>query len=131
MTIDQNISLVTEYFESMSAGDIDRCHSFLDDSGVWWSNVQRVDIPIKHLKKGSREALERMPARFEIHEIWGNDDVVVVECESFATNFNGTPYNNVYCFLFTIADDKIFRARMYADTREMADLPPEMTNLHK
>lgn len=131
MSVDGNISLITEYFELMSAGEVDRSLAFFDDSAVWWSNVQRVEIPIKEFKKFSKQAQERMPARFEIRDIWGKDDVVVAECESFATRFDGTPYHNVYCFLFTVSGSKIVSGKMYADTREMADLPSDMTVLHE
>jgi ketosteroid isomerase-like protein len=131
VTVEQNITLITEYFDSMNAGDMDRAFTHFSDSAVWWSNVQRVDIPIKEFKRFAKQAFERMPARFEIHDIWGKQDRVVAECQSFAMQSNGKPYHNVYCFLFTIDDiGKIQKGKMYADTREMADLPSEMTTLH-
>lgn len=131
MTVEQNIELVSGYFEAMTRGDIDASHACLDDSGTWWSNQRRTHVPMGEFKVGSRGSLKKMPFRFEVHDIWGKDDQVVVECESFATRPNGKPYNNVYCFVFEIEGGKIHNVREYADTLEASDLPREIKDLNK
>jgi ketosteroid isomerase-like protein len=126
-----NIERVTTYFNSISSGDVDRALDLLDDEGTWWSNQRRTDVPMRDFKPGSGATLKIMPFKFKIHSMVAVDDQVIAETESFATRPNGNPYNNVYCFIFTLDDGRIVRVREYADTVEAADLPPEIRSLNR
>jgi hypothetical protein len=53
----------------------------------------------------------------QIHEIVSTvDDRVIVFCSSDAAGRNGVPYNNEYCWVFTVREDKIARLDEYCDT---------------
>lgn len=52
-----------------------------------------------------------------IHEIVSTvDDRVIVFCSSDSAGRNGVPYNNEYCWVFTVRGDKIARLDEYCDT---------------
>jgi ketosteroid isomerase-like protein len=126
-----NIALVTTYFDRMNSGDPEGAAGLLNDAGTWWSNQRRTIVPMKEFKPGSIKTLHKMPFRQEIHSMLAVDDRVVAETESFATRPDGKPYNNVYCWLFTISQGTILHVREYADTVAAADLPPEIKSLNK
>jgi uncharacterized protein len=45
------------------------------------------------------------------------DNYVVVECRGQATTKSGKPYNNKYCFVFRIEEEKIKEVTEYMDTQ--------------
>ena len=49
--------------------------------------------------------------------VYADGDVVIVEERMRATLPGGKPYENDYCFVFTVAGDKIREVREYMDTR--------------
>lgn len=50
--------------------------------------------------------------------VYADGDVVIVEERMRATLPGGKPYENEYCFVFTLAGDKIREVREYMDTRK-------------
>lgn len=50
--------------------------------------------------------------------VYADGDVVIVEERMRATLPGGEPYENEYCFVFTVAGDKIREVREYMDTRK-------------
>lgn len=50
--------------------------------------------------------------------VYADGDVVIVEERMRATLAGGKPYENEYCFVFTLAGDKIREVREYMDTRK-------------
>lgn len=50
--------------------------------------------------------------------VYADGDVVIVEERMRATLPGGKPYENDYCFVFTVAGDRIKQVREYMDTRK-------------
>jgi ketosteroid isomerase-like protein len=50
--------------------------------------------------------------------VYADGDVVIVEERMRATLTGGKPYENDYCFVFTVAGDRIREVREYMDTRK-------------
>ncbi|PDT89165.1 ketosteroid isomerase [Bradyrhizobium sp. Y36] len=50
--------------------------------------------------------------------VYADGDVVIVEERMRATLPGGEPYENDYCFVFTVAGDRIRQVREYMDTRK-------------
>lgn len=50
--------------------------------------------------------------------VYADGDVVIVEERMRATLGGGKPYENDYCFVFTVAGDRIREVREYMDTRK-------------
>lgn len=50
--------------------------------------------------------------------VYADGDAVIVEERMRATLPSGKPYENDYCFVFTVAGDKIREVREYMDTRK-------------
>ena len=50
------------------------------------------------------------------HRFIAEDDFVVVEARGSNTTKTGKPYNNNYCFVFTVGDGKLQEVTEYLDT---------------
>jgi uncharacterized protein len=50
------------------------------------------------------------------HRFIAEDDYVVVECRGRVITKSGTPYNNTYCWVCRVADDKLRELTEYLDT---------------
>lgn len=50
--------------------------------------------------------------------VYADGDIVIVEERMRATLAGGRPYENDYCFVFTVAGDRIREVREYMDTRK-------------
>ena len=50
--------------------------------------------------------------------VYADGDTVIVEERMRATLSGGRPYENDYCFVFTLAGDRIREVREYMDTRK-------------
>lgn len=51
--------------------------------------------------------------RLEVQRVIEGEDCVVVECQGKASTYEGMPYNNQYCFIFTMRDGRIARVDEY------------------
>lgn len=51
-----------------------------------------------------------------VHHLTAERDLVVAEVTGKAETKAGQPYNNTYCFVFRIHDEKIVEVREYLDT---------------
>ena len=82
-------------------------------------------------KQGAAATLKIFHLDFTIRSSLAVEDNVVVETESHAVRPDGGTYENVYCWIFTIADGKIRTVREYADTVKAADLPAMIKGLNR
>ncbi len=56
------------------------------------------------------------PIIVEAHRFIADEDYVVVEARGRNTTKDGVPYNNVYCYVFRLADGKLQEMTEYMDT---------------
>ncbi|MBB4421990.1 hypothetical protein GGD66_000516 [Bradyrhizobium sp. CIR48] len=66
------------------------------------------------------QEMHRMFSNIDIafRGVHADGDVVIVEERMRATLPGGKPYENDYCFVFTVAGDRIRQVREYMDTRK-------------
>lgn len=66
------------------------------------------------------QEMHRMFSNIDIafRGVYADGDVVIVEERMRATLGGGKPYENDYCFVFTVAGDRIWQVREYMDTRK-------------
>jgi len=55
------------------------------------------------------------------HDITAEGDRVAVECETRGVLPDGRVYTNMYHYLFTFRDGKVFRVKEYLDTQSAAE----------
>ena len=131
MSADNNLEVVIEYFRRMTDRDITGTFELLDDEGTWWQNGRRFEVPMFEFKLGAESTLKMMPMKFTVVSALAKGDKVVAEVESHAENPDGGHYNNVYCFVFTMADGRIVHVRQYADTAHAGGLPERIRSLNR
>jgi ketosteroid isomerase-like protein len=56
------------------------------------------------------------PIVVEAHRFIADEDYVVVEARGRNTTKDGVPYNNIYCYVFHLADGKLQEMTEYLDT---------------
>ncbi|MBB4378378.1 nuclear transport factor 2 family protein [Bradyrhizobium sp. SBR1B] len=66
------------------------------------------------------QEMHRMFSNIDIsfRGVYADGDVVIVEERMRATLPGGKPYENDYCFVFTVAGDRFRQVREYMDTRK-------------
>jgi len=74
-------------------------------------------------KQIARFISQEMPKMFSgidiaFRGVYADGDAVIVEERMRATLPGGKPYENDYCFVFTVAGDRIREVREYMDTRK-------------
>jgi ketosteroid isomerase-like protein len=77
-------------------------------------------IGARQIARFIAQEMHRMFSEVEIafRGIHADGDVVIVEERMRATLPGGKPYENDYCFVFTVAGDRIREVREYMDTRK-------------
>ena len=71
-----------------------------------------------HRERHHRFRVERAVVDQLHRAVHADGDVVIVEERMRATLAGGRPYENDYCFVFTVAGDTIRKVREYMDTRK-------------
>lgn len=106
------------FWEHLSADRIDEAVELLDDGGVWWASDHdaRVERPMTDMKQYFAVGSRRVPMTFKLNGALVDGDRAALEIESYAETSNGI-YNNCYCMIMTVKNDKIVRVHEYVDTR--------------
>jgi ketosteroid isomerase-like protein len=88
--------------------------------------VSAIRIPGEHTKAQQLQVMAGVHAVFPdglqmvIHSMIAENDRVVVEAESSATDVSGRPYNNRYLFLLRFRDGKLIELTEYVNTKVAA-----------
>lgn len=115
------------YFDLTNQGRIDDALALLDDEGTYWQNGTHVTVPMAQMKAFARKVVGAVPLRFTLVSRHEAGDVAILELEGHGRRSDGVPYDNVYCFVVTVAGDKILHLREHADTVAAADLIRHLT----
>jgi ketosteroid isomerase-like protein len=121
----RNESLVREFLETLSSGDLEAVRPLLHADATWEATAQT--IPGAGITKGRDKIIDEFlaPVRglFEpgdpkvvIHRIFGRGEWVVAETDGVGMLANGNEYHNRYAWIFEIRDDKIYALREYMDS---------------
>ncbi|OKO84668.1 nuclear transport factor 2 family protein [Bradyrhizobium sp. AS23.2] len=127
MTSPRNI--VLNAWKTFSSRDADRIAAVFTDDAEWIApkgNATAVALDHTDHMVGARQIarfiaqeMHRLFADIDIafRGVYADGDVVIVEERMRATLPDGKPYENDYCFVFTVAGMRIREVREYMDTR--------------
>ncbi|MBR0844401.1 nuclear transport factor 2 family protein [Bradyrhizobium liaoningense] len=122
--------IVLNAWKTFSSRDAARIAALFTDDAEWIApkgNATAVALDHTDHMVGA-QAIARFIAQ-EMHKlfadidiafrgVYADGDVVIVEERMRATLAGGKPYENDYCFVFTVAGDRIREVREYMDTRK-------------
>jgi ketosteroid isomerase-like protein len=121
---ERNKSIVLEFMEVFSQGDVEEILACMSDDATWWVGGTMPGISgtkDKHAfgqMLGGLSKLTRTGAISLTPKAWTCEGSrVAVETESYSELNNGRVYNNQYHFVFEIRDGKITSIREYLDTQ--------------
>jgi ketosteroid isomerase-like protein len=128
-TVEQNKSIVAEFLEVFSTGDVPGILERLHDDATWWVSGKLEGFAGTKSKQEMGKLLEGVVTvykegalRLTPLEMIAEDDRVVVEAEGYAELNNGRVYNPQSAFVFRIADGKIKSVKEYLDTQHAHDI---------
>jgi uncharacterized protein len=127
MSIEQNKQLASDFFASLSAGDIPGALNLMADDATWWIAGKPEQLPAAgdHRKKQIARVFYNMASQMKnglkmtVKNLLAEGDKVAVELESYGELQNGRIYNNQYHVLMTIRDGQISEVREYLDTQHV------------
>jgi ketosteroid isomerase-like protein len=127
MSTEANKAVVTEFFESFTARDVERGLSLLTDDVSWWiagkpEQLRSAGLYDKaKLHKLFRRMERNLPdgLRMTVKGLVAEGDKVAAEATSYGRLENGRVYEQEYHFLFTLHDGKITTVREYLDTQHV------------
>ena len=115
---EQNKQVVLRFIEAMGQGDADSAAACITKDAYTlakgfgkFAGVREYDTILATI--AAFRAM--MPAGMQptIHSVIAENDKVVVEFEGNGTLFNGEPYCNQYCMVFTLRDGRICQVNEY------------------
>ncbi|MCG2637693.1 MULTISPECIES: nuclear transport factor 2 family protein [Bradyrhizobium] len=122
--------IVLNAWKTFSSRDADRIVALFTEDAEWIApkgNATAVALDHTDHMVGARQIarfiageMHRMFSAIDIafRGVYADGDVVIVEERMRATLADGKPYENEYCFVFTLAGDCIREVREYMDTRK-------------
>ncbi|UGT39703.1 nuclear transport factor 2 family protein [Nocardia yamanashiensis] len=122
-TAQQNKALIRAVFDDLSAGRTAALPEAMSDDVRWtfagnwsWSGTWSLKPTVLHQLLGPLMA--QFDGGYRIHAdlIIAEDDRVVVQAQGNGTTVEGDPYNQTYCFIFTLADGRITEVIEHCDT---------------
>ena len=118
----ENKELVLTFFRRLEAGDVLGAFELFAPDGTCYSASTRKARTASQLAEANVWFFSHMVdgVRFDIGLLTAEEDRVSVTAESHAELDNGRPYNNVYNFLFEIADGQIRKMSEYNDSLHVA-----------
>lgn len=119
---ERNRATITSIFEAMSRGEIRPFGEAMADDFTWrmtgttaWSGTYsgRTEVArmLSTLRQQWATRYKSTPSR-----ILADDDHVVVETRGEVVTKAGKPYNNTYCLVIRMRDDKMVELTEYFDT---------------
>lgn len=124
MSIESNKALVTEFWQTFSAGKYDAVLAMMAEDATWW--VAGTTMLSKTYTKAEFAGLLGQVApmapkglRVTPKLLTAEADRVSVEAESYAEFTNGRTYRNSYHFMMVIRDGKFLAIREYLDTEHV------------
>ena len=123
MTADTNKQLARTAFEALGRSDVRPLYELMRDDFAWIIEGQsRFSRRYEGKEAVKRDLLNPLfeafatPYRFTIDEIIGEGHRVVVRGRGEVRTKAGKDYNNSYCFVLRLEDDRLVELREYLDT---------------
>ena len=130
MSAEANKNVVLNFFEHVSAGNVDAALALMADTATWWVAGKPENFALAGTKTKAQfaELLQGIGAampkglRVTPKGLTAEGDRVAAEAESYGEMSTGKIYNNLYHFLFEVRDSKIQVVREYLDTMHAQDV---------
>lgn len=127
----QNEKLVRTFFETLSSGDLERVRPLLHEQATW--TVMATGIPGAGQKKGRDVIIDEFLApvrglyepgepKISISTLISKGPLVAAETRGVGRFKNGNVYDNLYCWMIEIADNKLLHLREYMDSYYVSTL---------
>ncbi len=127
----RNEQIVRSFFDTLSTGNLERVRPLLHEQATW--SVMVTGIPGAGEKKGRNASIDEFlgPVRgmfvdgdpkVNIQRIICQGPFVAAEARGIGQLKNGKKYDNRYCFVLEIKDDKIYALREYMDSYHVSTL---------
>ena len=121
----QNEELVTNFFETLSSGDLETLRGMFREDACW--TAMSKEIPGAGPHPGRDHIIDEFLApvrglfvegdpKVSIHKLTAKDNVVYAETRALGTFQTGTVYDNLYCWAFEIIDGQVDQVREYMDS---------------
>jgi ketosteroid isomerase-like protein len=117
--IERNKSVVSTFFDRMSAGDVDGAFELVADGATWFSLSTREHADAAAIKPTIQRVFDSMlraPIQQRVLIMTAEDDRVAAVTEGHAVTVDGINYDNMYHFLFVLADGLIAAIWEFNDT---------------
>ena len=122
MSAEQNIELITRTWQLIVKGDADAALANMSDEISWVIPGHLANVSgLKRGKDDVRKFIAGIKTAFpeglkpEIRKVHAAGETIIVELTNRGKAFNGKDYENEYCFIFEIENNKIRRIREYVD----------------
>ena len=119
----ENKQLMQHIFEELSKGNSEPFVASMADDFRWtvtgttkWSRTYQGKQTILKELLGPLRARINGRITTTAHRLIAEDDFVVVEARGSNTTISGVPYNNNYCFVFRLSDNRLKEVTEYCDT---------------
>ena len=129
MSVENNKALVRAAYEAVSAGDLEGFMDRLADDAKWTffgkhrfagTMVGKEEILNTLFTPLSGQLVDGL--RLSLNTVIAEGDKVVVEATGQSDVVGGGTYNNIYCYVVTVRDNKITEMREYLDTELVSDV---------
>jgi ketosteroid isomerase-like protein len=123
MGVTENKQIVRSFYEAANRGDFETCFGLLSDDIVWRSMGS---MKFSGEYRGKAELMEKLIGPLfgqlkrgilsSVEGLFGEDDHVIALTSGSAETIDGRPYNNRYCHVIRLRDDKFVEVTEYLDT---------------
>lgn len=129
MSVEDNKTLVRAAYDSISAGELDGFMDRLADDVKWTffgkhrfagTLVGKEDILNNLLTPLADKLVNGL--KVNINTVIAEGDKVVIEATGESKVVGGGTYNNIYCYVVTVRNNKITEMREYLDTELVSDV---------
>ena len=125
-----NEHLVLDFFDVLSSGDLEKLRAFYHEHSVWEPKVKDIAGSGRHVGMAIiddflapvRGMFEPGDPKIHVQNMFSSGPFVCVESRSTGTTLDGKVYDNDYCWVFEVSNDKIDSMREYMDSHYTAKL---------
>ncbi len=129
MSLQANKDLVTRTWDAVTKGDIETFMNNLADDVTWtffgshrFAGTFRGKEDLTNKLFAPLGEILEDGIKVEIDSLTAEADRVVMEARGQAMSKTGKPYNNSYCVVITIADNRIQQVREYLDSELVSEV---------
>lgn len=119
----QNKAIIRSVFNELAAGRTAALPAAMSEDVRWtfpgnwsWAGTWELKPTVLHQFLGPLMAQFAGGYRIHADLILADEDRVVVQAQGTGTTVEGDPYNQTYCFIFTLADGRITEVIEHCDT---------------